>query len=57
MRVFALNEDFLLQKFHLLNLMITCVNWMMLMDMKCCPWLAVSKPLLVPDVERINEFL
>ena len=23
MRIFALNEDFLLQKFHLLNLMIT----------------------------------
>ena len=27
------------------------------MDMKCSPWQAVVKALLVPDVERINEVL
>ena len=28
------------------------------MDMKCSsPWQAVVKPLLVPDLERINEVL
>ena len=27
------------------------------MEMKCSPWQAVAKPVLVPDVERINEAL